>query len=145
MKGVDNMFFTKEELKMIEGINSELASEIISFIKENNVKNFYQLRKVKGVGESLLEDIIERFSIVEMELDLSDLAKEDISEVYLIGDMTDWKVNNKEYAFENELENYWRGAFILEEGMEYKIIYNSESWKEEKYLTDDDSNFVMQY
>ena len=139
--------FTKEELQKVKGVGQKTAERIETFLEENNTENVYELLEVHKVGDYLLNNIMARFPVMEMEFDLKELEEvEKVEELHLVGDMNDWQPADKRYSFINEKDSIWFGAFRLEEGTEYKVLYNSENWEEDKCLSaEHNSNFKVGY
>ncbi|MFW5980304.1 MAG: helix-hairpin-helix domain-containing protein [Bacillota bacterium] len=138
-----------KELASIKGIGDKKAAEIITYRQKNG---FFQEKKdiknVKGIGEIMyhkFKDNIKVENLVYIEFKPLNYNISEINEVHLVGTMNNWDPANKNYSLQKKRDDYWAGYFPLEDGEEYKIMYDSETWEKDKYVGDfDGQNFVVE-
>lgn len=138
---------TIEDLMKIKGIGKSKAENIVEYRKKNGfLKSKEQLKKVKGIGNSIFKKVSDKFRIdnrVKVEFKPSNYNLNDLNEVHLVGTMNNWDPADKTYALEKTDHDLWVGEFLLENGDEYKIMYDSISWEEDKYIGDLDSQNII--
>jgi competence ComEA-like helix-hairpin-helix protein len=54
-------------------------------------------------------------------------------------------IADKTYSLIEGENGIWTNKFNLKPGTEYKIMYDSTSWEEDKYIGDNDDNFKVSY
>ena len=71
-----------DELKKLKGIGDVLAAEIVNFRQENgSFRNIEEIMLVKGIGDSIFEDIRDHIYVVDPVYDEPDEPPEEIPEV----------------------------------------------------------------
>jgi len=138
---------TIEDLMKIKGIGKSKAENIVEYRKKNGfLKSKEQLKKVKGIGNSIFKKVSDKIRInnrLKVEFKPSNYNLNDLNEVHLVGTMNNWDPADKTYALEKTDHDLWVGEFLLENGDEYKIMYDSISWEEDKYIGDLDSQNII--
>ncbi|SRR6056297_1132610 len=138
---------TIEDLMKIKGIGKSKAENIVEYRKKNGfLKSKEQLKKVKGIGNSIFKKVSDKIRInnrLKVEFKPSNYNLNDLNEVHLVGTMNNWDPADKSYSLEMVNDDLWSGEFLLENGDEYKIMYDSISWEEDKYIGDLDSQNII--
>jgi len=138
---------TIEDLMKIKGIGKSKAENIVEYRKKNGfLKSKEQLKKVKGIGNSIFKKVSDKIRInnrFKVEFKPSNYNLNDLNEVHLVGTMNNWDPADKSYSLEMVNDDLWSGEFLLENGDEYKIMYDSISWEEDKYIGDLDSQNII--
>lgn len=138
---------TIEDLMKIKGIGKSKAENIVEYRKKNGfLKSKEQLKKVKGIGNSIFKKVSDKIRInnrFKVEFKPSNYNLNDLNEVHLVGTMNNWDPADKSYSLERVNDDLWSGEFLLENGDEYKIMYDSISWEEDKYIGDLDSQNII--
>ncbi|HKL74641.1 MAG TPA: helix-hairpin-helix domain-containing protein [Halanaerobiales bacterium] len=138
---------TIEDLMKIKGIGKSKAENIVEYRKKNGfLKSKEQLKKVKGIGNSIFKKVSDKIRInnrLKVEFKPSNYNLNDLNEVHLVGTMNNWDPADKSYSLERVNDDLWSGEFLLENGDEYKIMYDSISWEEDKYIGDLDSQNII--
>jgi hypothetical protein len=80
---------------------------------------------------------------VRITVNTRELGIENPGEIHLVGEMNDWNPEDKSYNLKEDEKGIWSNTFDLEAGIEYKIMYNSTDWADEKYIGDNGANFVV--
>jgi competence ComEA-like helix-hairpin-helix protein len=162
MKNVNNVKI--KELQKIKGIGQVTAENIVNYRAQiGGFDSLEQLKEVSGVGNksfSNLEDAFVVGAITKVEVKkIDEEPKEDLAtiefnpaehnlsglgEVHLVGDMNDWNPSDKTYALERKESGIWSNSFDLEAGQEYKIMYDSTSWEEDKNVGFYGGNLTVQ-
>lgn len=123
-----------EELMEITGIGGSTAKRIVSYRRDYGpFSSPKDLSQVKGIGSKKLKKIrpeIKVTDVIEIEFDPDRYGLRGIEEVHLVGDMNDWEPADRSYSLSRGKDGNWRGTFLLEKGMEFKFLYNSDSWDE---------------
>ena len=139
-----------EELTQIKGIGSWTAECIVDYRQENDgFEELEELKKVRGIGEIKFEKIKsnltaeERREEVTVEFDPDLMGVEEPEEVHLVGEMNDWDPADRSYRLKRDEDGIWKNTFHLKPGTEYKIMYDSSSWEEEKHIGYHGENFVV--
>lgn len=136
-----------EDLMKIKGIGKRKAENIVEYRKKNGfLKSKEQLKKVKGIGNNIFKKISNKIKVdnkVKIEFKPSNYNLDNLNEVHLVGTMNNWDPADKTYALEKIDNDLWSGKFSLENGDEYKIMYDSFSWEEDKYIGDLDSENII--
>ncbi len=165
MSKIDLNKSSKNELTQVKRIGPKKAERIINYRKNHGLfESKEELLEVKGFGQatfSLIEDEIEVSDIdsgTDADKDKSsesnkiyltfdpeyyNLSKNDIYEVHLVGEMNDWNPADKTYALKKREDGIWEGSFLIEEGTEFKFLYNSDSWEEDKDIGDNGANIIV--
>lgn len=137
-----------KKLKKIKGIGKKKAERIVEF---RNNHGFFQtvedIKKVKGIGKSIFNKIKDRIKVDNLKkIDFrpSDYNIHNVNEVHLVGTFNEWDPNDKNYVLHKKEDDYWSAKLPVEEGAEFKIMYDSESWEDDKYIGDlDGGNIVV--
>lgn len=136
-----------KELMSIKGIGADKAERIVEYRnKYGYFKKVEDLMKIKGIGRKYLdkiEDRIEVGDLVKITLNPADYNLAQLNEVHLVGEMNDWNPADKSYALQLDAEGSWIGEFLLEKGTEYKFMYDSTDWEEEKHIGEQGSNIII--
>ncbi|MGM0438219.1 MAG: helix-hairpin-helix domain-containing protein [Bacillota bacterium] len=136
-----------EDLMKIKGIGKSKAENIVEYRKQNGfLKSKEQLKKVKGIGNNIFKKISNKIKVnnkVKIEFKPSNYNLGNLNEVHLVGTMNNWEPSDKTYALEKINNDLWTGEFSLKNGEEYKIMYDSSSWEEDKYIGDLDSENII--
>ena len=136
-----------EDLMKIKGIGKSKAENIVEYRKKNGfLKVKEELKKVKGIGNSIFKKISNKIKVgnkIKVEFKPSNYNLDNLNEVHLVGTMNNWDPADKTYGLEKIESNLWAGKFSLENGDEYKIMYDSSSWEEDKYIGDLDSENII--
>ena len=141
----------REQLMTIKKIGGSKADNIIEYRERNGgFDNIEQLLQVRGIGSGILENIREEVTAgkgseqkVKIEFNPDDYLLGDVSEVHLVGEMNNWDPADKSFALRRNQDGIWEGSFDLEKGMEYKIMYDSESWEAGKHIGDGEDNLLI--
>ncbi|MFO7819247.1 MAG: helix-hairpin-helix domain-containing protein [Halanaerobacter sp.] len=137
-----------EELQEIKGVGKVTAQKIVQYREEvGGFETLEEVKNVSGIGAKNFANLEEELTIdedSEIENKEDDLIKiefnqakygiEEVDEVHLVGDMNDWDPTDKTYALEEVESGVWANSFDLEEGLEYKIMYDSTDWNEDKHV-----------
>ena len=136
-----------KDLMKITGIGKSKAKNIVEYRKKNGfLKEKEELKKVKGIGNSIFKKISDKIKIdnkTKIEFKPSNYNLDNLSEVHLVGTMNNWDPSDKNYSLKEVKNDLWTGKFFLEDGDEYKIMYDSDSWEEDKYIGDLDSQNII--
>lgn len=136
-----------KDLMKIKGIGKSKAKNIVEYRKKNGfLKEKEELKKVKGIGNSIFKKISDKIKIdnkTKVEFKPSNYNLDNLSEVHLVGTMNNWDPSDKNYSLKEVKNDLWTGKFFLEDGDEYKIMYDSNSWEEDKYIGDLDSQNII--
>ena len=133
----------KPEMKKIPGIGEVMAERIIKFRKENgNFSKPQDLLNVKGVGKSLFSRVKDKIEFSESDctkkviFNPAEYGLEDVQEVHLVGEMNDWNPADKTYSLKKRPDGIWEGNFNIDDGLEYKIMYDSDKWEDKQHIGD---------
>jgi competence ComEA-like helix-hairpin-helix protein len=141
------------DLTEINGIGYGKAFNIIKYRKENNgFESLEELKEVKGIADQTYKMIKSELTLensqsdeekVRITVNTRELGIENPGEIHLVGEMNDWNPEDKSYNLKEDEKGIWSNTFDLEAGIEYKIMYNSTDWADEKYIGDNGANFVV--
>lgn len=141
------------DLTEINGIGYGKAFNIIKYRKENNgFESLEELKEVKGIADQTYKMIKSELTLensqsdeekVRITVNTRELGIENPSEIHLVGEMNDWNPEDKSYNLKEDEKGIWSNTFDLEAGIEYKIMYDSTDWADEKYIGDNGANFVV--
>ena len=141
------------ELTSIKGIGKTTAENIIKYREENNSFNeLRELMNVQGIAEKTFQRLESEFmdinnnsnqNLFEVEVDTAYLPVENPEEIHLVGDMNNWDTEDKSYCLNENGNGIWTNEFDLEPGTEYKIMYDSTDWEENKHFGDYGANFIV--
>ena len=144
-----------EELTEIDGIGRVTALSIIQYRKrQNGFTELKELKNVRGIADKTYKKIklsltisdeksnIKRFRI---EVKPEEIGIENPNEMHLVGEMNNWNPEDKSFSLIEKNDGTWTNRFNLEAGTEYKIMYDSISWEENKYIGDNGHNFKVSY
>ena len=137
-----------EELKEIKGVGKVTAQKIVQYREEvGGFETLEEVKNVSGIGAKSFANLEEELTIdetseienkeddlVRIEFDQAEYGIEDVDEVHLVGDMNNWDPTDKTYSLEEVESGVWASSFDLEEGLEYKIMYDSTDWNEDKHV-----------
>ncbi|MBM7556451.1 helix-hairpin-helix domain-containing protein [Halanaerobacter jeridensis] len=144
-----------KELQQIKGIGKVTAQNIVQYREENGgFDSLDELKNVSGVGAKSFANLKEEITLgetsdndennisveeaeedlVRIEFNPADYEIAEVNEVHLVGDMNNWDPSDKTYSLEPEESGIWANSFALEEGLEYKVMYDSTSWEEDKHV-----------
>ncbi len=148
----------RKKLIEVRGIGPVTAERIISYREQNNgFTELDELKNIKGIGDATFSDIRSGFELssdkvsetektegVEIEFDPDQVGIEQPSEVHLVGDMNEWNPADKTYSLKKDSDGVWRNEFELDPGTEYKIMYDSTDWDEDKHIGFYGENFKVE-
>lgn len=144
-----------KELQQIKGIGKVTAQNIVQYREESGgFDSLDEVMNVSGVGAKSFANLKEEITIsgavaneennspadqaekdlIRIEFNPADYEIGEVHEVHLVGDMNNWKPSDKTYSLERKESGVWANSFDLEEGMEYKIMYDSSSWEEDRHV-----------
>jgi len=142
-----------EDLLKVKGIGRVTAKNILKYRKEyGSFSRLEELKNVAGIGNKklqmlkpqlTLEEVI-KIKKVTVEFNPAEYDIEQPEEVHLVGSMNNWKPDDKSYPLQKGKDGIWRNTFKFKEGTEYKIMYDSSSWEEEKHVGYYGRNFVVE-
>lgn len=144
-----------EELTKLTGIGRATALNIVKYRKmENGFNELNELKNIKGIADKTYEKIESKLTLVDensdfkkikIEIKPQELGIENPTEMHLVGEMNDWKPEDKTFNLIKDENGVWINEFNLESGTEYKIMYDSTDWEEDKYIGDRGDNFIVSY
>ncbi|MGM0410529.1 MAG: helix-hairpin-helix domain-containing protein [Bacillota bacterium] len=141
---------TIKKLIKIKGIGKSKAKKIIEYRNKNGFfKKKRDIKNVKGIGDKIFDKIRDKIEVgkidnkVKVEFRPSDYNLYNLNEAHLVGTINDWDPGDKSYSLKKNEDGLWVGEFDLNEGDEYKIMYDSSSWEEDKYIGDLDSQNIV--
>ncbi len=155
--GIKMININKVELKdltEVNGIGKVTALNIIQYRKENDgFNNLIELKNINGIAEKTYKKIKPNLTVgentpnskVEITVNPQELGIENPNEIHLVGEMNDWKPEDQTYSLVEDENGIWTNVFNLEDGTEYKIMYDSTAWEEDKYIGDSGNNFIVSY
>jgi hypothetical protein len=114
--------------KVIEEIMEETNQEVKEEDKENIEEVFEESKEKKAV-------------VIELKPEEHGVFIKD--EAHLVGDMNDWNPEDKSFPLKYEGKGIWNNVFELEPGSKYKVMYDSTSWDNNKYIGNGYNNFVV--
>ena len=150
-----------QDLQQIKGIGKVTAQNIIQYREEKGgFDSLEEVKNVSGIGAKSFSNLTEEITLddepvanqviedltdeevptepeqdlVRIEFNPADYEIGEVHEVHLVGDMNKWDPTDKTYALEREESGIWANSFDLEEGMEYKVMYDSSSWEEDRHV-----------
>lgn len=141
-----------EELTAISGIGRITGLNIIQYRQKNQgFKSPKEIKNVKGIGDKTYNKIISELTTeeklsdnkVKITVNPEELGIERPSEIHLVGEMNNWDPEDKNYSLEEDKNGVWTNNFELEPGTEYKIMYDSTEWEDNKYFGNYGANFVV--
>lgn len=155
-----------KELQQIKGIGKVTAQKIVQYRKEiGGFDSLADVKNVSGIGAKSFANLQEKITVenkeaanettvvesteakedlVRIEFNPADYGIGEVHEVHLVGDMNNWDPADKTYFLEQEESGLWANSFALEEGIEYKIMYDSNSWEEDKHVGFYDDNLKVE-
>jgi len=149
MNEIDLNKSNKEALTKVKGIGLKKAERIIAYRKDNGLFNSIdELLNIKGFASNNFSRIknqikvTKKTEIIFIPEDYN-LNQSKISEVHLVGEMNNWNPKDKTYSLTKRKNGNWKGSFPLKNGIEYKIMYDSQKWEANQYIGDGDKNFVI--
>ena len=119
---------TRKEMDDVEA--SKVAQDM--GLKAKLIKSFYRIMKGK-CSRSKCPLVVINHEI------------ENPNEMHLVGEMNNWNPEDKSFSLIEKNDGTWTNRFNLEAGTEYKIMYDSISWEENKYIGDNGHNFKVSY
>ncbi|MBF8435513.1 helix-hairpin-helix domain-containing protein [Halanaerobiaceae bacterium Z-7014] len=142
-----------KELQNVKGIGQKTAESIIEY--RNNNGEFSYLRdllEINGIGAKTLESIKPQITAGEgddiknttIEFNPEEYDLDQPEQVHLVGSMNNWDPADKSYPLKKGEGEVWKNTFKLKEGAEYKIMYDSSSWEEDKHVGYYGSNLVVE-
>lgn len=144
-----------EELTKIDGIGKVTALNIIQYRKrKNGFKELKELKNIKGIAGKTYKKVKARFITsdknsnskkIKIEISPQKLGIENPNEMHLVGEMNNWDPEDKSYSLIENKDERWSNKFNLEAGTEYKIMYDSITWEENKYIGNNGYNFKVSY
>lgn len=142
-----------DDFIQIAGIGQGKAFNIIKYRKENNgFESMEELKQVKGIADKLFKMIKPELTLgddqstaekVKITVNIQDHGIENPDEIHLVGEMNNWDPKDKTYILKEKENGCWSNNFNLEAGTEYKIMYNSTKWEENKYFGDNGGNLKI--
>lgn len=157
----------------IDGIGKGKAANIIKYREENNgFDSLEELKEVKGIAEKIFNKIQSDITIsdnqiseeqssegqtidnesaeyksdeekVKISINTQELGINSPGEMHLVGEMNNWNPEDKTYSLIEKENGIWSNKFDLGAGTEYKIMYDSTDWEENKYIGDDNGNNLV--
>lgn len=144
-----------KELTKVDGIGKVIALNIVNYRKRNNGFNeLKELKNIKGIANKTYKKIMARlttsdensnFREIKIEIKPQEFGIENLDEMHLVGEMNNWNPNDKTYSLIEGENGIWTNKFNLKPGTEYKIMYDSTSWEEDKYIGNNEENFKVSY
>ncbi|MFN2341616.1 MAG: helix-hairpin-helix domain-containing protein [Halanaerobium sp.] len=144
-----------KELTKVDGIGKVIALNIVNYRKRNNGFNeLKELKNIKGIAEKTYKKLMARlttsdknsnFRKIKIEIKPQEFGIKNLDEMHLVGEMNNWNPNDKTYSLFEDENGIWTNKFSLKYGTEYKIMYDSTSWEEDKYIGDNEENFKVSY
>lgn len=144
-----------EELTEISGIGRVTALNIIQYRNKNNgFDELQELKNIRGIADRTYEKIRSKLTVfdensnlyeLKIEIRPQEIGIENPDEMHLVGEMNNWDPEDKTYNLIESEDGKWTNNFNLEEGTEYKVMYDSTSWEEDRYLGDSGENFKVSY
>ncbi|GEM_PF-1048286 len=147
---------SREELAQITGIGEDIADKIVEYRREKNgFQKLKELKCVAGIGEKKFSRISSELTVtvdqenqeknrVLIEFDPADVGGVEPEEVHLVGTMNNWNPRDKTYPLQKNEEGIWCNIFHFPPGTEYKIMWDSASWEEDKYMGFYGENFMVE-
>ncbi len=136
-------FSSPEELKMVKGIGNKKYKNIIDYLGISQSETDSEELHTTDSKESSVDPGPETQKVL-IEFKPDEMGIEDPEEVHLVGDMNDWDPADKSFSLTKDEEGVWRNEFHLKPGMEYKFMYDSTSWEEDKHIGFFGENFVVE-
>lgn len=144
----NNGFDSLEELTEVKGIAEKIFNKIQSDITISDD----QLSEEQSSEEQIIEEQNTDNESVEYESDeekvrisinTQELGLDSPGEMHLVGEMNNWNPEDKTYSLIEKENGIWSNEFDLEAGTEYKIMYDSTDWEENKYIGDNGANLIV--
>ena len=154
-----------KDLQKIKGIGKVTAQNIIEYREEIcGFNSLVEVKNVSGVGEKSFSNLKEVMTLdgeaneeiivtedneadkelVRIEFDPYEHNLDQIGEVHLVGDMNNWDPTDKTYALKKEDSGLWANSFDLETGIEYKFMYDADSWEADNHIGYYGGNLTVQ-
>jgi len=129
-----------QELLKVKWLGESKAENIIDYREENGeFKKIEDLLNVKGIGRQYLNKISDSITVgnsVRVIFKPEEYGLDSLTEAHLVGEMNGWNPEDKSYSLKQNEDGYWEEVFFLEKGLQYKIMYDSIDWDEDKYVGD---------
>lgn len=142
-----------DDLLQVKGIGKVTADNILKYRRDyGGFSRLEELKNVAGIGSRKLLELKPQLTVegvikikkVTVEFNPAEYDIEQPDVVHLVGSMNNWKPDDKSYPLQKDEDGIWRNTFSLKQGTEYKIMYDSSSWEEEKHVGHYGSNFVVE-
>ncbi len=142
-----------DDLLKVKGIGRVTAENILEYRrKQGGFSSLEELKNVAGIGSKKLQDLKPQLTVegvieikkITVELNPAEYDLEQPEEVHLVGSMNNWNPADKSYPLQKGKDGVWRNTFKFKKGTEYKIMYDSSSWEEEKHVGYYGKNFVVE-
>ena len=142
-----------DDLLKVKGIGRVTAENILEYRrKQGGFSSLEELKNVVGIGSKKLQDLKPQLTVegvieikkITVELNPAEYDLEQPEEVHLVGSMNNWNPADKSYPLQKGKDGVWRNTFKFKKGTEYKIMYDSSSWEEEKHVGYYGKNFVVE-
>ncbi len=142
-----------DDLLKVKSIGRVTAENILEYRrKQGGFSSLEELKNVAGIGSKKLQDLKPQLTVegvieikkITVELNPAEYDLEQPEEVHLVGSMNNWNPADKSYPLQKGKDGVWRNTFKFKKGTEYKIMYDSSSWEEEKHVGYYGKNFVVE-
>ena len=142
-----------KELQNVKGIGRKTAESIIEYRNNNDeFSTLTDLLEINGIGAKTLESLKPQITIGEgddiknttIEFNPAEYDLGQPEQVHLVGSMNNWNPADKSYPLRKEEDEVWKNTFKLKKGAEYKIMYDSSSWEEDKHVGYYGNNLVVE-
>ncbi len=142
-----------DDLLMVKGIGQVTAKNILEYRQKlGGFSSLEELKNVAGIGSKKLQDLKPQLTVegvieinkITVEFNPAEYDLEQPEEVHLVGSMNNWNPADKSYPLQKGKDGVWRNTFNFKKGTEYKIMYDSSNWEEEKHVGYYGKNFVVE-
>ena len=142
-----------DDLLMVKGIGQVTAKNILEYRQKlGGFSSLEELKNVAGIGSKKLQDLKPQLTVegvieinkITVEFNPAEYDLEQPEEVHLVGSMNNWNPADKSYPLQKGKDGVWRNTFKFKKGTEYKIMYDSSNWEEEKHVGYYGKNFVVE-